>query len=301
MSKVSTEKAKGLKRILVAIGVTAAVIYLIALAVYFFHFNGNVSDGQSIWGAFGDFIGGTTNPIFSFLALVAILMSLAIQMDELHLTRDELKGSKEALEKQNSSLEAQNFQNTFFRLLDFLRDLHANAGAVNSKENTTGGFDKYFKEIIIMTKEPKIDDDSEYGYEPGSEDRYNAITDHFVKTSINPELGRYLRTLNMLSDLIATAPGANPNRQIYFDILAAQFTRGEMLLMFFLAPNAHSPIHQMMPAIGKYGLLKNLGQDGLVYTREYIVQYYTPDAFSAGVPQMAKEWTERPKDHSFFS
>ncbi|WP_419770937.1 MAG: putative phage abortive infection protein [Candidatus Marinarcus sp.] len=76
------------------------------------------------FGQFGDFIGGTLNPILAFLSFMALLYTIKIQMDELKFTRDELKESRIAQQEQSQSLRLQNqatkiqmFENTFFQLL----------------------------------------------------------------------------------------------------------------------------------------------------------------------------------------
>lgn len=51
-------------------------------------------------GQFGDFLGGTLNPIFGFLTVCLLLWSIFIQRKELSLTRKELKKSAKALNEQ---------------------------------------------------------------------------------------------------------------------------------------------------------------------------------------------------------
>ncbi len=85
----------------------------------------NFSSSISDWGAVGDFLGGTLNPIFAFLSLIAILTTIKIQSkaldsskEELRLTREELKKSAVAQKEQSDSIKIQNFENTFFNMLN---------------------------------------------------------------------------------------------------------------------------------------------------------------------------------------
>lgn len=103
--------------LVVALGVTGVLLFVAALMVYFVYFGVTLSADSSELGAFGDFIGGISNPILSLLVLVAILTSLLYQSRELASTRRELRDS-------SSALAAQNFLTTFFKLLEFLRTLH---------------------------------------------------------------------------------------------------------------------------------------------------------------------------------
>jgi uncharacterized membrane protein len=104
-----------------------AVFLLIAgiLGRYLTHFDGDLSLANGDWGTFGDYLGGTLNPILSFLSLIALLTTIVLQSKELELTRDELKRSataqedtKKILDKQSETLRRQKFESTFFSLLD---------------------------------------------------------------------------------------------------------------------------------------------------------------------------------------
>lgn len=111
----------------------AVVIFIVGVFMrYYFHFNVDLKSDQQNWGTFGDYIGGTLNPILSFLSLMALLGTIVLQSKELKLTRKELKqtrkelsrsakaqkATKEILDKQSETLERQQFESTFFSLLD---------------------------------------------------------------------------------------------------------------------------------------------------------------------------------------
>jgi uncharacterized membrane protein len=105
----------------------AGVFLLIAriFGRYFTYFKGDLSNAHGDWGTFGDYIGGTLNPILSFLSLIALLATIVLQSKELKLSRKELKRSASAqedtkaiLRKQSETLERQQFESTFFSMLD---------------------------------------------------------------------------------------------------------------------------------------------------------------------------------------
>jgi len=115
----------------------ALFLLLIVLSIYFFNFNNGFSTDKEDWGTFGDFIGGTLNPLFAFLSLFAIIYTIKIQTQELEYTREELQATKEELSKsriaqeeqseafkiQNLSISQQTFENTFFKLLEHHNEL----------------------------------------------------------------------------------------------------------------------------------------------------------------------------------
>ncbi|MBM5570310.1 MULTISPECIES: hypothetical protein [Deefgea] len=65
---------------------------------YAWNFHAKISDQNADWGTFGDFIGGTLNPIFGFISVILLFYAVTLQ-------RKELKGTKEALESQSKSAE----------------------------------------------------------------------------------------------------------------------------------------------------------------------------------------------------
>lgn len=97
--------------------------YLYSIYTTAFSSNLAVAATKAEWGVMGDFFGGILNPIFSFLGLVMLLVTLLQNQTELELSRDELIKSTKALAEQAQTLEKQRFEDTFFALLDQLNRL----------------------------------------------------------------------------------------------------------------------------------------------------------------------------------
>ncbi|WP_322803981.1 hypothetical protein SO574_05775 [Vibrio alfacsensis] len=103
--------------------VSLAVFAFIAVfTLYFYSFDGAFSSDQNIWGVFGDFVGGTLNPILSFLALIALLVTVNLQSQELSETRKELSRTAVANEKQIEYLISQQKREDLFKLVSKLVD-----------------------------------------------------------------------------------------------------------------------------------------------------------------------------------
>lgn len=99
------------------------LIYFILIISIFT--NTNIDAQTTLFGIFGDTIGGKLNPILTFISFIAILAGLYFQQQELKATRDELSRSADAQEKnllkldnQISSQELTKFENTFFSFLN---------------------------------------------------------------------------------------------------------------------------------------------------------------------------------------
>jgi hypothetical protein len=108
--------------LLITISVVLAGATLIAaLSVYFWKFHSGLSIDPAHWGQFGDFVGGTVNPIMGFLTIIALALTLILQSrqlsissrelalsrEELQLTRQELSRSAHAQELSEKALRAQ--------------------------------------------------------------------------------------------------------------------------------------------------------------------------------------------------
>ncbi|WP_020558242.1 hypothetical protein [Thiofilum flexile] len=89
------------------------------IALVLINILGLLFDWTDTLGTFGDFLGGTLNPIFTFLTLISLIVTIVLQKVELSLARAEFKRSSDSLEAQSKNLEYQRFENTFFKLLDF--------------------------------------------------------------------------------------------------------------------------------------------------------------------------------------
>ena len=111
---------------------------------YFMNFDGELSKSHERWGTFGDFIGGTLNPILSFLALIALILmvilqkrQLEISSEELKATREELRRSAEAHEKSEKSLQLQ------ARALEISARISAMSHLLNQADDTLRSITSY--------------------------------------------------------------------------------------------------------------------------------------------------------------
>ncbi|ENM1934497.1 hypothetical protein AB6T40_003463 [Vibrio cholerae] len=86
--------------------------------LWFYIINGiPISNDSSIWGSFGDFIGGILNPIIAFLAFYWLTQSVLIQKTELAATQNILKETEKAQREQAITQEKKRFEDTFHSLL----------------------------------------------------------------------------------------------------------------------------------------------------------------------------------------
>lgn len=75
------------------------------------------------WGQLGDYFGGTLNPVFGFVSVIALLFTIVFQARELKASTAELRNSAEALASQNHAILKQSFEQTFFAWLGTYREV----------------------------------------------------------------------------------------------------------------------------------------------------------------------------------
>ena len=111
------DKGNKPNRLLWVLGGAAVAAFLIILGLYIAYFkNLSVTNDSATWGTFGDYLGGTLNPIISFLALIGLLYTIHQQAQEMQATREELK---QAAEQQRQQVEQQSHQSEIFNLQQF--------------------------------------------------------------------------------------------------------------------------------------------------------------------------------------
>lgn len=220
-------------------------------------------------GVFGDSFGVLTS-LFSGLAfaglIITILMQrdeLALQRQELNLTREELSGQKEEMKAQNETLKVQRFENTFFKMLEFLEgcrhDVFYQGFQGRSKEGRdaikamyddfTEGFLCYWVQDSILNQIRVFKEECK---------NVEGVSVEYSNFYVNygDELGQYYRTLYNLLKLVDRADFID-DKTVYTNLVRSQLSRYELLLLFYNCISAFG-VEKMAPLIKKYRVLKHL-------------------------------------------
>lgn len=269
----------------------AISLLVITTSVYFFNFNYGFSSDRNDWGTFGDFMGGTLNPLFAFLSLFAIIYTIRIQTQELEYSREELKATKEELEKsriaqeeqsksfkiQNYSMKQQTFENTFFQLINTFIDIRNNITIKssynkpnrftfnnpinNSIENNTHKENKLLKSyeaiknylLILKSSLPK-------GY-----DYFNQKYEGYTGTYF----GQIYQILKFIkaSDI--------KNKQDYVNLFRAQFTKEELEFLFYHCLGSVGS-RKFKPLVEEFQYFEHISPNKDIYT---YINLYESNAF----------------------
>ncbi|MCG3669766.1 putative phage abortive infection protein [Aliarcobacter butzleri] len=207
-------------KILLIIFSFIAIFSVIILSAFFYGItqNPNFEEIIKIWANFGDFMGGTLNPILAALSLFGLLFTIYYQNKELEETRKELKKSTIAQQEQSESLKLQNeatklqiFENTFFKLFDLFIENKNNI----SIEYDIGQKKKYSLSAVNIFL-IRCRNASNY-------DEFNNI--HEKDTGVY--FGQIYQILKFINE------SNIKNKQRYVNIFRAQFTKDELEFLFY--------------------------------------------------------------------
>ncbi len=224
LEEKNSSKLKFLNWILVV----AILLFIGLLVIYYFNIFPLDATEKGKWGTFGDFIGGTLNPLFALFSLFAIIYTIKIQTKELELsreeleaTRKELEGSRIAQQEQSESLILQNqatklqiFENTFFQLNNIFS---------NARLNLNYELRRPFKESIVFSSAGTI---SFFLEQLKKHNSYDIFNNKYEKYS-GIYTGQIYQILKFVND------SNIGNKQRYVNIFRAQFTKDELEFLFY--------------------------------------------------------------------
>lgn len=146
------------------------------------------AQARAEWGQLGDYFGGTLNPLFGFVSVLALLITLIVQSKELRLSTRELQHSSAALEGQNRAIERQSFEQTFFA---WLNNYHELLQSITTTSQLTQSGISGRAALYAW-----------WGPEASSSLVFNLVREHFV---LNHEAGGYRAWLHDTQSLDKTA------------------------------------------------------------------------------------------------
>jgi len=215
----------------------------------------------------GDYTGGVVASTWSlaglFIIYVAFLgqkqqmiqqkLELKYNRFEVRVTRNELEGQKLQMIQQNTTMKQQRFENTFFQMVNLH---HQIVNGIDIGE--TKGRD-CFKLLFTTVKE-------QFKVKKTFEKKEKLDLESTLQLYLNiyhnniSDFGHYFRNLYTILNFINYS-NINDKRK-YSDILRAQLSSHELLLLFFNGLTSYG-IDKLKPLMEKYGLLKNVPQGEL--------------------------------------
>lgn len=244
--------SRRLPLILGLIFVTALLALFVDVVLYSLHFPGGIGNNHSRWAEFGDFLGGTLNPLFALLGLLGLLLTIGLQSRELKNSTRELANSVRALNEQGAAVRLQNFERTFFEMVRLHHDIVKAMDLRDANNNVTTAGRDCFRVFYDRFKRRHGDANSRFNT------REQAV---IVVEAYGPfysehqhEVGHYFRNFHRILKHVDESDV--DNRVKYSGIIGAQMSSYELALLFY---NVLHPIGRKLKAfVEKYGILENM-------------------------------------------
>lgn len=245
----------------------SVLIAILSFFLYLVEFGFSRSSDHAVWGQFGDFIGGTLNPLFALTALFALLHTIRLQSRELRYSAEQLKDSASALKKQHGVLKKQNFEETFFQLLKLFNETTENIELKRSKsENYKGrGVIKWiFEYFVNLPNVLTSEEEAEYT------DQRTILSDEFTELYkiYGHLIGHYYRTLYIIIEFIDESDLDEQEKQRYAKIFRAQLSKYELGLLIYDCISDLGK-EKLLPLVKKYNLLKHL-EESILQSDEHL-------------------------------
>jgi hypothetical protein len=179
-------------------------------------------------GPWGDFVGGTLNPILTFFTVIGVLLTLILQKDELNLTREELSRSADALENQIKALNQQRFESTFFQMLlayntvlESIEKSQSSGAVVKGRARLQELYRSFLWEFVYRDV-PEA--------QRNNRDIVRSFYDAFYEENRH-ELGHYYR---YLYNFIKYTNNTNTdNKQTYIKLIKSQLSDQELAMLYY--------------------------------------------------------------------
>lgn len=198
------------------------------IVVYKTHFSGDYLVDHAAWGQFGDFFGGTLNPILAMLSLFAILGALIIQSRE-------LSHSTSALKEQSAHLNVQAFENTFFSMVLLYNENVKTLDLEETEKKEAYNLGRGAFRILLRRLQTNYENVKKY-HSTGRDEREIIAQAYKVFSADNDRfVGHYMGSLKSIIDFIEARSPSNSLQ--YYSIVNAQLSANERLLIFYHSLN----------------------------------------------------------------
>lgn len=230
----------------------------------------------------GDFIGGITTPFLSIAAFILLYLTYSSQ-------KKELQESRVILLNQNELITKQQFENTFFNLInlhnqivsqiDTIHIRRTQSGKGTTEEKTTINGRDCFVRFYENFRNLHYDLSKNHSTlkTPIYTDKGDFIDAAYVEFFRNREsdLGHYFRNLYHIVKFVDRSDVLN--KKEYTNILRAQLSTGELLLLYFNCLSRYGK-NKFKPLVEKYSLLKNIAENEELSRYDY-KDLYDKNAF----------------------
>ncbi|MBO9124929.1 MULTISPECIES: putative phage abortive infection protein [unclassified Rhizobium] len=230
-------------------------------------------EGKNL-GTLGDFLGGTLNPILTFLSFIALLLTIVLQQREIHSAKDDARSLKIERIQDRTRAEKQQFENTFFQMLNYHNSIVNSIDIWKGQTKGTLRGRECFKYYFDVMK-------AEYDRVDMVEERQRALHAYESKVweTFQKDLAHYYRFLYNLIRFVKQSKAVSKTK--YIRILRAQISDFEMSMLFYNGLTHDG--ERFKEYIEFFTLFDNLPNNVLLNPRHRT--FYIEGAFNESVPK----------------
>ena len=246
-------------------------------------------------GTFGDKF-GAVNSLFSGLAFAGLIYTIYLQKEELRLQREELQETRQEMvrqtkefDEQNKTLQIQRFENTFFNMMELLEDItqglsYDTTRQIQTKYRDARGIprrDYPWENITIKGR--RVFEETYHGPDICLKNliRNKGIEGYNESDAISL-YDHYFRYLYRIMKFVDSSSSVNNygTRYQYLAMLRAQLSQHELIWLYYNGLS-NNGCEKLKPLIEKYAILKNLREELIIETEQYVGKY-SPSAYGFG-------------------
>ena len=250
----------------------AATFAMIIFSLYFMEFHGNLDSSQEKWGQFGDFIGGVLNPIFSLMALLALIATFSLQLKEFGILAAQRDESNNALKEQQLASRRQVFESSFYHLLSLHNDL-LNGIDLNGANGNIKGRDCFH----VFLK--RLNHERSKNLEKNEIINFTTSYDRFYQDH-RREIAHYFTLLFNIFKFIDNSDMAD--KKFYTNIIRAQLSSSEKAFLFYNCLTKNGV--KFKDFVEKFSLLKEFTIKS--HHDNELIKEYKISAFSGIYPEL---------------
>ncbi|QYX54400.1 putative phage abortive infection protein [Pseudomonas sp. S07E 245] len=226
MNKIQYKNDRANIRLVYKAAVAVGFFILIVLLAYLTRFHSGLSDRQDAWGQFGDYFGGLLNPILSFCAFIALLVTL---VDQREAARD--SESRHRIEVSDVR---------FFQMLALLPQSVSDVKYCDEK-HTVAKYDVYLESRAATQKmwnSLYYRMNNSFRTHDSIELKYQKIRKavELFSSEVWPLTGFYFQLVYAIVKFVSKSgsPG-DSSFDLYMSLLKSQLTEHERLLVFYIS------------------------------------------------------------------
>ncbi len=203
-------------------------------------FEGGASAEYAILATAGDWLGGTSAPLFSLAGFLMMYGAYKMQQEDLRLTREEMQQTRKEFETQNATLKRQEFETTFFHLLELHHQI-VNSIFFQSDDNNSYRGRQYFswayQKMNYSYQEKRVPYDMYPSMRKLSPQQFDAkclyeiLHNNFPEIEVN--LGHYFKNIFQTLRVLEKSILSPEERMDFAKLFVAQLSNDELNLLFY--------------------------------------------------------------------